>query len=101
MAELVNRATLLVQAQACLAALQPEGAGETQPLLTLAIALESTEAAGIALEIHKQLRLLALDRQFLVRQRDPQRRAERVAQIQGRLTLLGRYCEAVADSLTP
>lgn len=96
MSELVNRATLLSRAHHCLAALAPEGDGDLEPLRALAIALEDSEAAGIALEIHKQLRLLALDRQFLLRQRDPQRRAERVEQIQGRLTLLGRYCEAVA-----
>jgi hypothetical protein len=53
----------------------------------------TTRLQAIALEMHKQLRLLQTDQQFLRAARRPETVAQRRSQMQERITLLQRYGE--------
>lgn len=55
---------------------------------------------AIALEMHKQIRLLQTDQQFLQMARRPETVAQRRSQMQGRITLLQRYGAGVRSLLT-
>ncbi|MEB3162664.1 MAG: heterocyst frequency control protein PatD [Prochlorothrix sp.] len=48
-------------------------------------------------EIAKQMRLLSLDAMFLKTARQAEKRLDRLAQMQQRLDLLEKYCEAIED----
>ncbi len=54
---------------------------------------------AIALEMHKQMRLLQTDQQFLQAARRPETVAQRRSQIQERLTLLQRYGDGMRSLL--
>lgn len=79
----------LIQAIAALGADPHPGAATLAPRLQ-----------AIALEMHKQLRLLQTDQQFLPTARRPDTVIQRRSQMQGRIALLQRYGAGVRSLLT-
>jgi hypothetical protein len=60
----------------------------------------SPRLGGIHLEIHKQMRLLALDVLFLQTARQATTQHQRQQQMTQRLELLGKYCQGMLELLT-
>ena len=61
----------------------------------------SNRFQAIQTEVHKQMRLLALDMMFLRKAHSGAKQALRLQQIEQRLNLLQTYCGAIADVLPP